>query len=145
VLGECLLVEKQSAVQKILIVDDEPGTAEMFALMLEGAGYATAAVHGTRTAIEAIEQQRPDLVLLDIMMPGLSGLEFCRYVRRDPRFLELPIVVVSARGQPEDIAVALEAGASIYLKKPVSKVALFEGITRGFKVGTATTDTVPPA
>ena len=128
---------RERAEPKILIVDDEPGTAEMFALMLEGVGFATEAVHGTRTAIEAVEQQRPDLILLDIMMPGLSGLEFCRYIRRDPRFQAIPIVVVSAKGRPEDVAEGLQAGASVYLKKPVSKKDLLQSISRGFEVSSA--------
>lgn len=114
--------------KRILIVDDEPNTAEMFSLMLEGAGYQTSVVHGTGTAIRAIRQQKPDLVVVDVMMPGVSGLEFCRFVRREPDLEDLPVVIVSAKGQDEDVEAGLQAGADAYLKKPLTKVELLEGL-----------------
>lgn len=112
----------------ILIIDDEPSTAEMFSLMLENAGYQTSVVHGTGTAIRAIRQKRPDLVVVDVMMPGVSGLEFCRFVRREPGLEGLPVVIVSAKGQPEDVEAGLQAGADVYLKKPLTKIELLEGL-----------------
>lgn len=112
----------------ILIVDDEATTAEMFSLMLENEGYRTVVVHGTGTAIRAIQQHRPNLVLVDVMMPGLSGLELCRFIRREPDLQGLPVVIASAMSQPEDVQAGLDAGANVYLMKPISKVDLLEGL-----------------
>ncbi|MGA9192482.1 MAG: response regulator [Anaerolineales bacterium] len=112
----------------ILIVDDEATTAEMFSLMLENEGYQTAVVHGTGTAIRAIQQHRPNLVLVDVMMPGLSGLEFCRFIRREPDLRDLPIIIASAMSQPEDVQAGMDAGADVYLMKPISKADLMEGV-----------------
>jgi CheY-like chemotaxis protein len=112
----------------ILIVDDEATTAEMFSLMLENEGYKTAVVHGTGTAIRAIQQHRPDLLLVDVMMPGLSGLELCRFIRREPELRDLPVVIASAMSQPEDVQAGLDAGADVYLMKPISKADLLEGL-----------------
>ena len=112
----------------ILIVDDEATTAEMFSLMLENEGYRTVVVHGTGTAIRAIQQHRPNLVLVDVMMPGLSGLELCRFIRREPELHDLPVIIASAMSQPEDIQAGLDAGANVYLMKPISKADLLEGL-----------------
>ncbi len=121
------------AMVRVLIVDDEPSTAEMFRLMLDQAGFEAFVVHGTGTAINAIRRYRPDLLLVDVMMPGVSGLELCRYVRRDPDLTHLPIVMISAKSQPEDEAAGLAAGATIYLTKPVSKHDLLRGVERGLQ------------
>jgi CheY-like chemotaxis protein len=112
----------------ILIVDDEATTAEMFSLMLENEGYRTVVVHGTGTAIRAIQQHRPDLVLVDVMMPGLSGLELCRFIRREPDLRDLPVIIASAMSQPEDLQAGLDAGANVYLMKPISKADLLDGL-----------------
>lgn len=107
--------------RKVLIVDDEPETADMFALMLELHGYEVAKAHGTAQAIQTLIRESPDAVLLDVMMPDVSGLELCRYVRRDPRTEALPIIVVSAKARPEDVREGLQAGATTYLTKPVAQ------------------------
>jgi CheY-like chemotaxis protein len=112
----------------ILIVDDEATTAEMFSLMLENEGYRTVVVHGTGTAIRSIQQHRPNLVLVDVMMPGLSGLELCRFIRREPDLQDLPVIIASAMSQPEDVQAGLDAGANVYLMKPISKADLLEGL-----------------
>ncbi|MBI3362688.1 MAG: response regulator [Chloroflexi bacterium] len=71
--------------KRVLIVEDEPATADLFGLILQIHGYEFQKTYGTRQAIEAMNRYEPDAVILDVMMPDLSGLEFCRYVRRDPR------------------------------------------------------------
>lgn len=120
----------------ILIVDDEATTAEMFSLMLENEGYRTVVVHGTGTAIRAIQQNRPSLVLVDVMMPGLSGLELCRYIRREPDLSDLPVIIASAMSQAEDVQAGLDAGANVYLMKPISKADLLEGLDAALRPGT---------
>jgi len=104
----------------ILIVEDDPETASVFRQMLQFHGYRVEVAHGSAQAMLKLNRQLPDLVLLDIMMPDVSGLEVCRYLRRDPQTADLPVVIVSAKTQGEDIAEGLEAGATAYLTKPVS-------------------------
>ncbi len=112
----------------VMIVEDDPGTAEMFGLMLSEAGYRTVIVHGGSTAINALRRERPDVLLLDIMMPGVSGLEICRYVRREPALMDLPVVLVTAKSQPDDVQAGMEAGATLYLIKPVSNRQLLQAV-----------------
>ncbi len=104
----------------IVVVEDEPDTAEMFAEMMRLGGFDVIKTYGGTMALSLIVRVKPVAVVLDIMMPDLSGLEVLRYIRRDPRLEHIPVVVVSARSLPEDIQQGMEAGASLYLSKPVS-------------------------
>ena len=106
--------------QKIVIVEDEPDTAEMFAEMMRLSGYHVLKSYGGTPAIALITKENPDVVVLDVMMPDLSGLEVLRYLRRDPRLEQIPVVVVSAKSLPSDIKDGLDAGANKYLTKPVT-------------------------
>jgi DNA-binding response OmpR family regulator len=106
--------------KSVVIVEDEPDTAEMFAEMTRLMGYKAMKSHGGVRAIHLIAEVKPDAVILDIMMPDLSGLEVLRYIRRDPRLAKVPVIIVSAKGLPSDIQGGLEAGAAIYLTKPVA-------------------------
>ena len=115
------MTEPQSRPKKILIVEDNLDTADMLEASLQLQGYATIKIHHVGQAIQALIRDQPDLVMLDVMMPDVSGLEFCRYLRRDPRFDKVKIVIASARTQPEDLKMGLEAGASDYLAKPFSQ------------------------
>ena len=107
-------------IKKIVIVEDEPDTAEMFAEMMRLSGYDVLKSYGGTPAIALISQEKPDAVVLDVMMPDLSGLEVLRFIRRDPRLAHIPVIVVSAKSLPTDIKEGLEAGASVYLTKPVA-------------------------
>jgi len=104
---------------RILIVEDDPETASVFRQMLELHGYQVDVAHGSGQAMLKLSRSLPDLVLLDVMMPDVSGLEVCRYLRRDPQTAHLPVIIVSAKAQNEDIAEGLEAGATAYLTKPI--------------------------
>lgn len=110
---------QESPDRLIMIVEDEPEMAELFAEMMRLEGYRVRKVFGTAAAIDAIAQERPHVVLLDVMMPDLSGLEVVRYMRRDPELEAVPVIIVSGRGAPQDIRAGMEAGASVYLVKPV--------------------------
>ena len=118
--------------KSILVVDDEPDTAQMLLILLELEGHQVTKVHGTAQAIRAINRNKIDAVFLDIMLPDISGLEFCRYVRRDPVLADLPIIVLSARVRPEDIREGLEAGANKYLTKPWLKESLLAALEEVF-------------
>ncbi len=108
----------------VMIIDDEPDTAEVFAEMMRLNGYRVLKTYSGSPAIALISQERPDAVILDIMMPGVSGLEVLQQLRLDPELASIPVVVVSAKATPVDISAGLEAGASIYLTKPVSYMDL---------------------
>ena len=106
--------------KKIIIVEDEPDTAEMFAEMMRLSGYHVLKSYGGTPAIALISREIPDAVVLDVMMPDLSGLEVLRFLRRDPRLENIPVIVVSAKSLPSDIKDGLDAGANKYLTKPVA-------------------------
>lgn len=104
----------------ILIVDDDPAIREMISLALANGGYEVQQAGNTMDARQAMSRQTPDLVLLDWMLPGQSGFEFARSLQRDATFKQIPIIMLTARGQEEDKVAALEAGADDYVAKPFS-------------------------
>ena len=106
--------------KKIIIVEDGPDTAEMFAEMMRLSGYHVLKSYGGTPAIALISHEIPDVVVLDVMMPDLSGLEVLRHLRRDPRLEKIPVIAVSAKSLPSDIKNGLDAGANKYLTKPVA-------------------------
>ncbi len=112
----------------VVVVEDEPDTAEMFAEMVRLIGYQVVKSFGGIRAIDLIAEKKPAVVLLDLMMPDLSGLEVLRYMRRDPRLANIPVIIVSAKGLPSDIKLGLEAGAAFYLTKPVAFIDLKRAI-----------------
>src|SRR5215831_19886663 len=103
----------------ILIVDDEELNSEGLARRLQRHGHAVTVVKSGREAIELLGQRRFDLVLLDIMMPGMNGLDVLKFLRRVDSLLDLPIIMVTAKGESEDIVEALELGANDYVTKPL--------------------------
>jgi DNA-binding response OmpR family regulator len=113
-----------SAIKKILIVEDEPDTAEMFAEMMRMSGYEIYKAYNGSSAVALVRKEKPAAVVLDLMMPDLSGLEVLRLVRNDVDIADTPVIVVSAKSLPSDIKDGLEAGASVYLTKPVGYLDL---------------------
>jgi DNA-binding response OmpR family regulator len=106
--------------KKIVIVEDEPDTAEMFSEMIRLSGYQVFKSYGGNSAIDLIVEEQPDAIIMDVMMPDLSGLDALRIIRKDPRIANIPVIVVSAKSLPADIREGLDAGASMYLTKPVA-------------------------
>ncbi len=104
----------------ILIVDDDPAIREMISLALTSGDYEVQQAGNTMDARQAMSRQTPDLVLLDWMLPGQSGFEFARSLRRDATHKQIPVIMLTARGQEEDKVAALEAGADDYVAKPFS-------------------------
>ena len=105
---------------KIVIIEDEPDTAEMYAEMLRISGYEVVNFFGGSAAVQKLADQAPDAVVLDLMMPDLSGLEVLDFIKEQPNLSSLPVVIVSAKTMPDDIEKGLKAGAVAYLTKPVS-------------------------
>ena len=104
----------------ILVVEDEHAIQELIALNLEAAGQRAVLADSAEQALERIQEELPDLVLLDWMLPGQSGLEFARRLRGDARTKNLPIILLTARGEEEDKLRGLETGADDYITKPFS-------------------------
>ena len=101
----------------ILVVDDEPAVTDLLAYNLRKAGYDVSSAADGREALRLARENRPDLVLLDLMIPELDGLEVCRELRKDNA---LPIIMLTARGEEIDRVVGLELGADDYVTKPFS-------------------------
>ena len=109
-----------SAMQKILVVDDDPGIRDVVCFALQKAGYATTAAADGEQALKRFEADPPALVVLDILMPELDGLEVCRRLRSDARGRTTPIVFLSSKDDEVDRIVGLEVGGDDYLAKPFS-------------------------
>ena len=118
-----------TATQKtVMIIEDEPDAAEMFAEMMRVNGFRVLKMFSSVPAIPMLAQEKPDVVILDIMMPDISGLEVLRYMRREAELSAIPVIIVSAKSMPSDIKVGLDAGASIYLTKPVGFLDLRQAV-----------------
>src|SRR5215207_9817604 len=104
-------------VTKILVVDDEPTIREIVVSYLERDGFKTLEAADGNRARELLEADPPDLVVLDVMLPGTDGLELCRWIRSRSR---LPVIMLTARGEESDRIVGLELGADDYVTKPFS-------------------------
>jgi DNA-binding response OmpR family regulator len=102
---------------KILIAEDDTKQAELIRLYLEREGYAVLVTHDGRTALEEIRARQPDLVILDVMMPHMDGLDVCRVVRHES---DVPIIMLTARSTEEDLLLGLDLGADDYITKPYS-------------------------
>ncbi len=100
---------------KILVVDDDDALREMVGLVLNAAGYQTVFAADGLSAVDVFQKEEPDLVLLDIMLPGQSGIEVCKQIRA---FSGTPIVMLTAKGDTDDVVLGLEAGADDYVVKP---------------------------
>ncbi len=114
----------------VLIIEDEEDAAELFAEMMRVSGFRVLKTSSSAPAIDMMSAEKPDVVLLDIMMPEISGLDILRQMRRDPALANIPVVVVSAKSMPADIKNGMEAGAFTYLTKPVGFLDLKEAVER---------------
>ena len=103
---------------KILIVDDDISITELMKALVSMEGYEPTTVNDSTKAIEVANSVNPDLITLDLMMPGLTDFELCELLHNDPKFAEVPIVIVSARDDAESKTKAIHAGAKDYLTKP---------------------------
>jgi two-component system, OmpR family, phosphate regulon response regulator PhoB len=109
-----------SAAKRVLIVDDEAPIREMIAVALEMAGYECLEADNARDAHELVVDSTPDLVLLDWMMPGMTGIEFARRLRKDALTAEIPIIMLTAKGEEDSKVKGLDCGVDDYITKPFS-------------------------
>ena len=118
---------------RVLVVDDESDVTELLKYRLEQEGYRVATLNDPLGFVAKVREFEPDLMLLDIMMPELSGIQLCRIVRADPSMKDIPVIFLSARGEVEDRIKGLEAGAEDYVSKPFNNNELMLRISKMLK------------
>ena len=118
---------------RVLVVDDESDVTELLQYRLEQEGYRVATLNDPLGFVVKVREFEPDLMLLDIMMPELSGIQLCRIVRADPSMKDTPVIFLSARGEVEDRIKGLEAGAEDYVSKPFNTSELILRISKMLK------------
>ena len=117
-------------IAKILVVDDEPDILELARLMLESQGYMVATESSGEDALRSVDADRPDLVLLDAVMPGLSGLDVCRRLKRGKETRGIPVVMFTALGPEVDLMLEDDVKADGYILKPFTRKQLLEQVDR---------------
>lgn len=125
------MLEVDSTIQKlppskgrVLVVDDEEDIVEVIGYNLSREGYNVDRAYTGEEALERVNSQRPDLILLDLMLPGIDGLDVCRSIKRSDEYSAIPIIMLSARGEEMDVVMGLEIGADDYITKPFSQRVL---------------------
>ena len=120
--------------ERILIVDDEPSIVISLEYLMKRAGYDVAVAADGEAALEELERARPDLVILDVMLPRLNGFEVCRRIRAEPRWRGVRVLMLTAKGRDTEVAKGLGVGADAYVTKPFSTrelVAQIRELLRG--------------
>ena len=112
-----------------LVADDDPDVRELVGFKLEQAGFRVVAVADGVHALESIAADLPSIALIDVMMPGLSGIDVVRELRRDPRTRSLPVILLTAKAQEHDIEAGFATGADDYVAKPFSPRELLSRVT----------------
>jgi DNA-binding response OmpR family regulator len=110
--------------KEILIVDDEPSIVVPIQFLMEQQGYTVMVAENGEGALDIIYKYKPDLILLDIMLPRIDGYEVCEIVRLDPRYRDIKIIFLTAKGREVEIAKGLALGADAYITKPFSNIEL---------------------
>jgi DNA-binding response OmpR family regulator len=109
----------EPVMKKILAVDDDSSALRALRAILTQKGYEVAIAQSGEEALERLDDGSPDLVILDVAMPGLSGFETCRRIRQDTRYRDTPVIFLTAKSLLSDMAEGLDAGSDLYLVKPV--------------------------
>lgn len=123
--------------KKILVVDDLPENVFMLQDRLEHEGYEVITAYDGLTGIERTRNELPDLILLDVMMPGITGFEVCKTLANDMKTRNIPIILVTAKIGAEDTKEGLEAGAFDYIKKPFNRIELLARVNSALKLSDA--------
>jgi len=120
----------EMANQKILIIDDEKFFIQPIKLFLEKQGYDTIEAVDGLSGLSLARTENPNLIILDIMLPGFDGFQMCKLLKFDAKFKDIPIIMVSAKDTDRDKKLAKESGADLYLVKPVAPALLVENIKK---------------
>lgn len=127
--------------KRILLIEDEEDIAALIKLQAELSGYKMHVEVDGLNGYRAIEREKPDLVILDIMLPGQNGFDICRKMKSNPELKNIPVIVLSAKGEELDIILGLELGADDYVPKPFSPKVLFSRIKAVLRRGKETEKT----
>ncbi|MDD5432125.1 MAG: response regulator [Candidatus Omnitrophica bacterium] len=119
--------------KKILIVDDEKDLVDSVKIALEVNHYAVFAAYDGEQAFQMVEEVNPDLIVLDIMLPKKDGFQVCEQLKKDPKYANIPVIMLTAKEQEEDIKLAKKVGANAYISKPFEIGLLFYNITNLLK------------
>ncbi len=117
-------------VKKILVVDDEAELTKAMTVRLNAAGYEVSIAHDGDEALKKARQEKPALIILDLMLPKIDGYKVCRLLKFDQKYREIPIIMVTARVEEEDKRLGMETGADEYMTKPFDWSELLEKITK---------------
>ena len=123
--------------KRILVIDDLPENVFMLQDRLEHEGYEVLTAYNGKSGIEKAQNEVPDLILLDVMMPDINGFEVCKTLVSDSRTSDIPIILVTAKTDAEDIKEGLDAGANDYIKKPINKIELLARVKSELKLSDA--------
>lgn len=121
--------------KKVLIVDDEPNILLSLGFLVQKAGYQTKTAEDGQSALDAVNEWRPDLVLLDVNMPVMDGFEVCQRLRADEQFNQLKIIILTAKGRNIEKEKGLALGADDYITKPFSNAGVVECINQLLNAG----------
>jgi DNA-binding response OmpR family regulator len=123
--------------KRVLVIDDLPENVFMLQDRLEHEGYEVLTAYDGQTGIDKAIEEIPDLILLDVMMPDITGIEVCKTLVKDPRTKNIPIILVTAKSGAEDTKEGLEAGAFDYIKKPFNRIELLARVNSALKLSDA--------
>lgn len=116
--------------KKILVVEDEESLLKLESILLTTKGYLVQGVTSGLAALEAIDEEMPDLVLLDVMLPKMDGFEVCTRIKQNPATKHIPVILLTAKKTPEDISRGKEVGADEYITKPFKSANVMENIAK---------------
>lgn len=116
--------------KQVLLIEDEPNIIEAISFILSRSGWEVRTHSHGHDAMQVIKAQNPDVLILDVMLPGKSGYDVLRELRADADFADLPVLILTARGQMKDRAMAQEAGASDFMTKPFANADVVEALDR---------------
>ena len=114
--------------KKILIVDDDKDFLKALTIVLEDKGYSIVAATDGAQALELARTESPNLILLDIMLPGMNGFKVCRFLKFDENYKDIPIIIISAKADQEDKRLGKQMGAELYITKPFENEELLQTI-----------------
>ena len=116
------------AKKRILLVDDEKDLVETVTFRLEAAGYEVIPAYDGQEALDKARKEKPDLIILDLMLPKMDGYKVCAMLKRDQRYMNIPIIMFTARAQESDEKLGYECGANAYITKPFQHEAVLAKI-----------------
>lgn len=119
---------EENGMARILIVDDSPTDVQNLKNMLERSGHSVSEAHNAQEALDRVKAEKPDCVIMDVVMPGVNGFQATRTLSKDPATQHIPVIVVSSKSQETDRVWALRQGAKEYLVKPVKETDLLGAI-----------------